>query len=279
MGGLGDRDQVRPGGPAGGRVIAGRVADGLAVMGLIPQPALAALFAVPGVQVIRGDNLGSARREAVLGVLPPGHLLPVRPGLPVELLDQDQPQRLHRGQLPRHGRGGRGIGLLQQVIAVPGVLRRQFRAGRLALRQPQIGDPLPVDPLPGRVRDRRQPARRGGGQRLQRRPHRLPGQLQPVQLPDPGQHVRGIGPLPHPGFYQAGLLQPGQQQIQQQLLPPAGHQPGPELAQHGKIEPRIGQLQAQAVLPVDPAPHRISRLPVRQVLSELQRRDHRQLRR
>jgi hypothetical protein len=46
-----------------------------------------------------------------------------------------------------------------------------------------------------------------------------------------------------------------------------------------KAGPLIVQRQAQAVLPVQPAPHRISGLPVRQVLRELQHRDHRQLRR
>ena len=169
--------------------------------------------------------------------------------------------------------------LPQQVVAVPAVPRGQVRAPGLAVRQPEGIDPLPVDLLPGRVDHAGQPARRGGGQRLQRRPDRLPGQLQPVQVPDPPQHMSGVGPLPHPGPDQAELAQPGQQRLQQRRLHPAFDQPGPELAQHAEIEPLIVQLQAQAVLPVQPAPHRIGGLPVGQVPGELQYRDHRQLRR
>jgi hypothetical protein len=247
---------------------------GLRDVHLVPGPALAAFFGVPHIQVIRRDQAGSARREALL-VPPPDHLLPVR----VKLLDPDPAQRLHRGQPGQPARRPRGMHLAQQVVAVAAVLHGQVRAGGLAGRQPQFSDLLPVNLLPGRVDHPGQPVRRGGGQRLQRRPHALPGQLQPVHLPDPAQHVGGIGPLPHPRPHQAQLTQPGQQRLQQHRLHPAGHQPGPELAQHAEVEPLIAQLQAQAVLPVQPPAHRISGLPVRQVRGELQNRHHRQLRR
>ena len=71
---------------------------------------------------------------------------------------------------------------------------------------------------------------------------------------DPGQHVRGVGPLPHPGRHQPGLFQPRQQQVQRRPSRALFQQPGPEQAQHREIEPAVGQVQAQAVLPVDPAP-------------------------
>ena len=221
---------------------------------------------------------GSGRREALL-VPPPDHLLSALAGLQVKLLDPDPAQRLHRGQAGQPARRARVVDLPQQVVTVPAISHGQVRALGLAVRQPERIDPLPVHLLPGRVDDTGQPARRRGRQRLQRRPDRLPGQLHPVQVPAPAQDVSGIGPLPHPRPYQAQPAQPGQQRLQQRRLPPAGHQPGPEPAQHAEIEPLIVQLQAEAVLPVQPAPHRISGLPVGQVPGELQHRHHRQLRR
>ena len=91
--------------------------------------------------------------------------------------------------------------------------------------------------------------------------------------------MRGVGALPPAGLDQAQPFQPVQQQVQDLPLQAPGHQPGPELAQHREVEALILQGQAQAVLPVQPAPHRIRGLPVGQVLSELQHRHHRQLRR
>jgi hypothetical protein len=265
QGGGGAGDQVR------GRAAAGRVRlmAGLGDVHLVPGPALAPFLGVPRVQVIRRDQAGSARREALL-VPPPDHLLPVR----VKLLDPDQPQRLHRGQPGQPARRSRGVHLAQQVIAVAAVLHGQLRTGRLAGGQPQVSDLLPVDLLPGRVDHAGQPARRRGGQRLQRRPDRLPGQLQPVHLADPAQHVRGIGPLRHPRPGQAQPGQPGQQHLQQHRLHPPRHQPRTELAQHREVEPLIIEPQAQAVLPVQPPPHRISGLPARQVLGEPGRPPH-----
>ena len=130
--------------------------------------------------------------------LPPDHLLPVLIDQPVVLLHPDRPQRLDCGQLPQRARRARGAHRLQQVVAVPAVLFREVAAGGLAGGQAQVIDPLPVDLLPGAVDHAGQPARGRGGQRLQRRPHALPGQLQPVQAADRRQDVRGIGALPPP---------------------------------------------------------------------------------
>src|SRR5256885_1994769 len=58
-----------------------------------PAPAMVAFDAVPGIEVVRGDQPISARRESVpvWGLLPPSHLLPARGGVDVtvELLDPD----------------------------------------------------------------------------------------------------------------------------------------------------------------------------------------------
>jgi hypothetical protein len=211
--------------------------------------------------------------------LPPDHLLPVLIDHPVVLLHPDHPQRLDGGQLAQPARRARGTHRLQQVVAVPAVLPGELGAGALASGQAQVVDPLPVDLLPGGVDDAGQPVGDGGGQGLQRRPHGLPGQFQPVQAADRRQHVRGVGPLPPPGSHQAQLFEPVQQQVEDCPVHIPGHQPAPELAQHREIKALIIQRQAQAVLPVQPPPHRIGRLPVGQVLSELQHGHHRQLRR
>ena len=135
-------------------------------------------------------------------------------------------------------------------------------AGR-AFGQMQVIDPRAVHLLPGRADHPGQPARRRGGQRLQRRPQRLPGQLQPVQLADRAQHVSGLGALPPAGRRQAKPGQARQQRVQRQARQIAGHQPRPELAQHAGIKAPVIQLQAQRVLPRHPVPDRISSLPVR----------------
>src|SRR5664280_3525297 len=66
---------------------------GFGEMDLVPAPAVVTFDAVPGVQVVRGDQPVSPRRETlpVWGVLPPPHLLPARGvvHVAVELLDPD----------------------------------------------------------------------------------------------------------------------------------------------------------------------------------------------
>src|SRR6266700_3458350 len=130
---------------------------------LYPAPALAAFFGVPHIQVIRRDQPGSGRREALL-VPPPDHLLPALAGVQAELLDPDPAQRLHRGQVPQPARRARGVHLPQQVVAVPAVLHRQV---------------------------------------LQRRPHRLPGQhpagSPPGSAPAHGQYRSAAASPPRPG--------------------------------------------------------------------------------
>jgi hypothetical protein len=117
---------------------------------------------------------------------------------------------------------------------------------------------------------RQQPLRRRQGEHLQRMPQRLVNTLEPVQRPGGGQDVRGVGALAASSLEQ--LMRRGdlQHRIQQQGLGRARDQARAELAQHRAVEARVGERQAKQILPVDPAPHCIGCLSVRQVLGELQ---------
>jgi hypothetical protein len=200
------RDQVRRCCPRGrqpadsGRIARGRVLGragaGLGEVDFVSPPALAAFLRIPRVQVVRGGDPGSAGREARLQACLPPFRRPV-PAAGV-LLDPDLAQHLHRGQVPQPPRGAWRPGRLQQVVAVGAVLAGQVLAFRLARGQPPPVDPLPVNLLPGRADHPGQPPRRRRGQGLQRGPDRFPGQLQPVQVPDPAQRMRRISPLRPP---------------------------------------------------------------------------------
>jgi len=67
--------------------------------------------------------------------------------------------------------------------------------------------------------------------------------------------------------------------VQRHLLQPHIGHPGAELGRHRVIKARVVQRQPQQVLPVDPGPDRLSRLPVGQLLRPLQDRHQRQPRR
>ncbi len=278
-GGGGVGDQVRDRRAAGFGVVAGRVAAGFAEMDLVPAPAPAAFLGVPDVGVVGGLDEQMAGREPLAAGFPPDHLLPVRTDLAVVLLHPDRPQCLHRGQLaqPRR-RAGRADRAGSRYPSWP---YRTASASRAASDAGSRNCPVrcPCTRCHDCVDHGGQPVQRGRRERLQNRPHRLPGQLQPVQHPDPPDHVRRVGALPGAGLHQAQLPAPLQQPVQHHQLQAPRHQPPPELAQHAEIKPLILQFQAQAVLPVQPPPHRVRRLPVRQVLRELQHRHHRQLRR
>ena len=78
---------------------------------------------------------------------------------------------------------------------------------------------------------------------------------------------------------QPGLLQPGQGQVKEPVRPPVLQQPVAEVAQHAVVEARIVEVEAERVLEVDPAPHRLGGVAVRQVEQELQHAHRGQLRR
>ena len=67
--------------------------------------------------------------------------------------------------------------------------------------------------------------------------------------------------------------------VQRHLLQPRIGHPGAELGQYRMIKTRVVQGQPQQVLPVDPGPHRLSRLPAGQLLRPRQDRHQRQPRR
>ena len=223
-----------------------------------------------------------ARRETVaLGLLlPPSDHLPPACGDGAGVVLQQHPaQHVHRRQLAQPARA-RVIDRSQQRVPVASVGDRQLLPPGLRLRRPPGGHRRGVaageighaDPLGHPVRVR-------GRQRLQRSPHRLPGQLQPVQRRHRRHHVRGVGALLAARLDQAIGGQPRQQRVQRHLLQPAIGDPGPELRQHRVIKARVIQRQPQQVLPVDPGPHRPGRLPVSQVLHPLQHGHQRQPRR
>ena len=185
---------------------------GLGEVDLVAQPALAAFFAVAGIGVIRRDDPGSARREALLGGFPALPPPPARSGR--YCCTQIRRSVSTAGSSRSHdGAPGARTASSSTVPSAP-VLAGQVFAFRLAGRQPHPVDPLPVDLLPRRADHPGQPSRRRGGQGLQRRPDRFPGQLQPVQVPDPPQLPawNQFAPSP-PAFTRPSFFQPLQQQV------------------------------------------------------------------
>ncbi|WSV26974.1 hypothetical protein OG331_04580 [Streptomyces sp. NBC_01017] len=118
----------------------------------------------------------------------------------------------------------------------------------------------------------------GGGHRqcLQGRPHALAGQLGAVQVPDRADDVGGVGALPAAGGHQPGLLAVLQQPVENRALQAVLGQPRPEPGQHAVVEAGVRQLHPEGVFPVDRAYRHRRRLPVGEVLGELQHRNQRQ---
>ena len=218
---------------------------------------------------------------AVRLFLPPSdHLPPVLGDGARVVLQQHPAQHADRRELAQPGRRRAVVDRLQQRVAVAGVGDRQLILLRRGQRRAPgghrgavaAGEVAHADPpfQPGRVRRR---------QGFQRRPHAFPGQLQPGQRRHRGDHVGGIGPLLAARLDQALGHQPCQQRIQHHLLQPGPGHPAPELGQHRVVKARVIDWQAEQVLPVDPGPHRLGRLPVGEVLRPLQHRHQRQPRR
>ena len=213
-------------------------------------------------------------------LLPPSDHLPPAGDGPGVVLQQHPAQHVHRGQLAQPAWRGAVIDRFQQRVPVPGAGDRQLIAPGLGCRRAPgghrgavpAGEVSHADPLlqPGRMRRR---------QRLQRGPHGLAGQLQPVQRRHRRDHVGGIGALLAARLDQALRHQARQQRIQRHLLQPRPGHPAPELRKHRMVKARIIQGKAQQVLPVDPGPHRVRRQPVGEVLRPLQHRHQRQPRR
>ena len=259
---------------AGRAARAGRgIVAGLGDVQLVAQPELLPLDAPPGIGVIRGGDPGMTGRETVALrlLLPPlDHLPPACGDGPGVVLQQHPAQDVHRRQLAQPRRRGGVVDRFQQRVPVAGAGDGQLIAPGLGLRGPPRRHRSAVAAVPVRHADPlRQPVRVRGGQRLQRRAHALASQLQPVQRRHRRDHVRGIGALLAARLDQAPGRQLRQQRIQRHLLQPRIGYPGAELGQHRVIKARVVQGQPQQVLPVDPGPHRLSRLPVGQPLRPL----------
>jgi len=250
---------------------------GLGDVHLVAVPEGVTLDAPPSIEVIRRGDAGSARRETLRIRLPPSdHLPSPLAGDGEVVLHEHDPQHLDLMQ-PRQERqiritAGSGVHRFQQGAAVAAAGQRELVFLRRGGGHPPGAGPCGVSLAPRVVQVTRQPVRRGHRQGLQAGPHRLPGQLQPVQVPYRGNHVSGIGAHLPAGRHQPVSGQPLQQRVQHHLVQAAAGDPGPELAQDRVIEARIGQVKAQRVLPVDPGAHRLGGLPVGQILRHLEDR-------
>jgi hypothetical protein len=76
-------------------------------------------------------------------------------------------------------------------------------ADLLAVRQPlgsplrklKVGDAGAIALIPLAWDPSREPLRRRNGERIERMPHRLADTFQPIEHPDGGENMRGVGPL------------------------------------------------------------------------------------
>jgi hypothetical protein len=94
-----------------------------------------------------------------------------------------------------------------------------------------------------------------------------------VQIVHSGQHVGAVGALLTPCLDQAARLEALKHPVEQQVLCPTCDEAGAELGKHAEVEPWVGQLETERILPVDPGANRISRLPIAEMLKELEHRD------
>ena len=258
-------------------VVGGAGVAGLGDVHLVTVPESVTLDAPPGIEVIRRGDAGSARRETLHLRLPPfDHLPSPLAGDGEIVLHEHDPQ--HPGLMqPRQERqirvaGRGGVHRLQQRAAIAAIRQRQLLLlGRGGGHPPGV-DPRGVPLAPRIVQVIRQPVRRGNRQGLQTCPHRLPGQLQPVQVPYRGNHMGGIGAHLPAGRHQPVSGQPLEQRVQHHLIQAAAGDPGPELTQDRVVEARIRQAKAERVLPVNPCADRLSGLPVGQILRHLEDR-------
>ena len=190
------------------------------------------------------------------------------------VLEEDLPQGLHPGA----GQQVRVAGgqVIQQPAGIrPGLVHPGLRpggvlaeAGRAAVAAAPVVTGQAFQRVPG-----------GAGELLQGGAHRLGDQLQAGQVPHRRPDVGGVGALGSTLADQPGLLQPGQGQVKEPARPPVLQQPVPEAAQHAVMEAGIVKVKAERVLEIDPAPHRLGGIAVRQIEQELQHAHRGQLRR
>ncbi len=105
--------------------------------------------------------------------------------------------------------------------------------------EPRGGDPGP------------EPARSGGGERVQRVAERLAHELRPVEHLDGREDVGRVGALAAARLDQPLVAQHTEERVVEPRLRLPRQQPRAELAQDRGVEAQVVEGQAQGVLPVD----------------------------
>lgn len=102
-------------------------------------------------------------------------------------------------------------------------------------------------------------------------------QFQAGEFPGGGQDLGGVGPLPSALFDHSCVTYPVQGQGQELVGAVVLAQAVAEVREHAVVETGVVQVHGQGVREVDPAPHRLGRLPVGEAEQELQYADRGQL--
>jgi hypothetical protein len=119
------------------------------------------------------------------------------------------------------------------------------------LGQTRILNPPAIAVVPRQRAQSLEPRGRDGGHRVECCTEGFRHEFEPVQHPNGGQHMGGVGALLPAGLEPTHGPAPRQQLVEQALYGTAGQQPVTEFTEHGKVEARIGEIEAQQVLPVD----------------------------
>ncbi len=96
-------------------------------------------------------------------------------------------------------------------------------------------------------------------------------------MPDRPEHVRRVGARPPARLHQPLGREAFEQRVQREGRQIPRDEPGTELREHTGVEPGVVEIEAEGELPRHPVADRVRGLPVGQVLTELQHRDHHQL--
>ena len=100
--------------------------------------------------------------------------------------------------------------------------------------------------------------------------HGCPDEFEPVEGPDRGENVGGIGAVRASGLQAVVGLKLLQPRLEEQVLRPAVDEARAALTEHRRIKPRIGAFQGQRIFPVDPPTDGLGGLPVGQAFGTLE---------